>query len=107
MQLMSISRCRLGRRRTLNDREFAHLEAYVHVSQDSPESRFIARMGCPDERLHPLAYEKRKNSIPALWDGRAGERIADILLNWGPIGDKEWPMDPPALISSKNPCEPV
>jgi UDP-N-acetylglucosamine 2-epimerase (non-hydrolysing) len=34
-----------------------------------------------DEALRLLAAPRRRSTPPPLWDGHAGERIADILVN--------------------------
>jgi len=36
----------------------------------------------PEEVRRALANPVRKNSIPELWDGKAGERIADVMREW-------------------------
>jgi UDP-N-acetylglucosamine 2-epimerase (non-hydrolysing) len=40
---------------------------------------------------------------PALWDGRAGERIAEVLLNGGPAGSRPRPTD---LVAEGSPDQP-
>jgi UDP-N-acetylglucosamine 2-epimerase (non-hydrolysing) len=40
---------------------------------------------------------------PALWDGRAGERIAEVLLNGGPAGSRPRPTD---LVAGDPPDQP-
>ncbi|NOZ03991.1 MAG: UDP-N-acetyl glucosamine 2-epimerase, partial [FCB group bacterium] len=36
----------------------------------------------PEEVKRALANPVRKNSIPELWDGKAAERIADVVREW-------------------------
>jgi UDP-N-acetylglucosamine 2-epimerase (non-hydrolysing) len=40
---------------------------------------------------------------PALWDGRAGERIAEVLLGGGPAGGRARPTD---LVPANSGCQP-